>query len=209
MYVGLGALAPQPNGFDTITADLPTLTTARLVLRPLELSDAPAVQAIFPQWEVIEFMSTKVPWPYPADGAETFIRDFALPAMEAGTQWHWSIRPRSNPGPLISVIARLEGPETNRGFCKRIRHNSSHCVRIAPMNQHIKSLYDEAQKLTAVEREELAEMLLQSLEPAPGNEMAWAEEADRRWQSHMSTGGKAIDAFAAIDGVREHIKRRT
>lgn len=77
------------------------------------------------------------------------------------------------------------------------------------MNQHIKSLYDEAQKLTAVEREELAEMLLQSLEPNPANEKAWAEEADRRWQTHVSTGGKTIDAFAAIDDVREQIKRGT
>ena len=34
-----------------MSTPLPTLTTPRLILRPLELSDAPAIQAIFPQWQ--------------------------------------------------------------------------------------------------------------------------------------------------------------
>ena len=78
-----------------MTADIPTITTPRLILRPLELSDADAVQDIFPQWEIVRYLANKVPWPYPADGALAFIRDIALPSIRQGTGWHWSIRPKS------------------------------------------------------------------------------------------------------------------
>jgi hypothetical protein len=35
-----------------MTADIPTLTTARLIPRPLELADAGAARDRFPQWEI-------------------------------------------------------------------------------------------------------------------------------------------------------------
>ena len=66
----------------TETPDIPVLETERLILRPLELADAPAVQKTFPQWEIVKHLSSaSIPWPYPPDGAMTFIRDIALPAM--------------------------------------------------------------------------------------------------------------------------------
>jgi [ribosomal protein S5]-alanine N-acetyltransferase len=95
---------------------VPVLTTARLVLRPLELSDAPAVQALFPRWEIVQFLASHIPWPYPSDGALTFIRDHVLPAMEQGTEWHWSIRPADLPAALIGVISLMDNPGDNRGF---------------------------------------------------------------------------------------------
>ena len=52
---------------------VPALTTERLLLRPLELADAPQIQAIFPQWEIVKYLTTQVPWPYPEDGALTFM----------------------------------------------------------------------------------------------------------------------------------------
>ncbi|GGC74141.1 hypothetical protein GCM10010994_35650 [Chelatococcus reniformis] len=94
----------------------PLLTTERLVLRPLQLTDADAVQAVFPQWEIVRYLAAKVPWPYPADGALVFIRDGLLPAIERGTQWHWSIRPRALPGQLIGVIGLIDEGDDNRGF---------------------------------------------------------------------------------------------
>ena len=54
--------------------DTPTLLTDRLTLRPLALSDAPAIQRHFNNWNIIRNLATVVPWPYPDDGAETFIK---------------------------------------------------------------------------------------------------------------------------------------
>jgi RimJ/RimL family protein N-acetyltransferase len=65
----------------------PTLHTSRLVLRPLELADANQTQVLFPQWEVVRYLRKIVPWPYPADGAYTYYRDVALPAVERGDEW--------------------------------------------------------------------------------------------------------------------------
>ncbi|NVN10973.1 GNAT family N-acetyltransferase [Nguyenibacter vanlangensis] len=100
---------------EILTAAIPTLETRRLILRPLDLSDAAAVQEIFPRWEIVQFMST-IPWPYPADGALTFIRDMALPEMEEGTAWHWSIRPNGAADQLIGIISLTDEPDNNRGF---------------------------------------------------------------------------------------------
>ncbi|WP_241134628.1 hypothetical protein [Achromobacter xylosoxidans] len=41
--------------------DLPALDTRRLLLRPLSLDDAPAIQRIFPQWEVVRYLADQVP----------------------------------------------------------------------------------------------------------------------------------------------------
>jgi [ribosomal protein S5]-alanine N-acetyltransferase len=95
---------------------VPTITTSRLILRPLDLADAEAVQILFPRWEIVQFLSSHIPWPYPADGALTFIRDIALPATRQGTEWHWSIRPKSAPEQLIGVISLMDKPDDNRGF---------------------------------------------------------------------------------------------
>lgn len=97
-------------------AAIPTLETRRLLLRPLSLSDVDAVQEEFPHWEIVQFLSSVIPWPYPADGALTFIRDIALPAMEKGTAWYWSIRLTEAPDRLIGVISLMDGPDDNRGF---------------------------------------------------------------------------------------------
>jgi hypothetical protein len=40
--------------------------TKRLLLRPLQLSDDEHTQRLFPQWEIVKFLNSKVPWPYPA-----------------------------------------------------------------------------------------------------------------------------------------------
>ena len=95
---------------------IPVLTTPRMILRPLELSDVPAVQARFPRWEVVRFLDAVVPWPYPADGALTYIGGLALQGMRRGEEWHWSIRPRSEIATLIGVISLRLTFGDNRGF---------------------------------------------------------------------------------------------
>jgi RimJ/RimL family protein N-acetyltransferase len=92
------------------------LETARLVLRPLELADAPQVQAIFPRWEIVRYLASVVPWPYPPDGALTFIREIALPAIARGDEWIWTIRPKADPATIIGVIGLKRGDDENRGF---------------------------------------------------------------------------------------------
>ncbi|CAD5298333.1 N-acetyltransferase [Bosea sp. 62] len=95
---------------------VPSLETERLLLKPLALDDAPAIQAIFPQWEIVRFLASHIPWPYPPDGAESFLRTVALPGMAAGTEWHWSLRQKAEPERLIGVISLLIGEKNNRGF---------------------------------------------------------------------------------------------
>jgi len=80
------------------------LQTRRLLLRPLQLDDAEQTQRFFPHWEIVRFMTALVPWPYPADGASTFYREVALPAMERGEAWHWTLRLKESPENLIGTI---------------------------------------------------------------------------------------------------------
>jgi RimJ/RimL family protein N-acetyltransferase len=95
---------------------VPVLETPRLLLRPLELSDAAQVQVLFPHWEIVRYLAAVVPWPYPADGAFTYFRDVALPAVERGDQWHWTLRLRTDPSQLIGAINLTRGENENRGF---------------------------------------------------------------------------------------------
>lgn len=94
----------------------PTLETLRLILRPLELADAEQVQALFPQWEVVRYLANHVPWPYPPDGVVTFYRDRALPAMERGEAWHWTLRLKTEPERVIGSISLMKNESENRGF---------------------------------------------------------------------------------------------
>jgi RimJ/RimL family protein N-acetyltransferase len=94
----------------------PTLSTARLILTPLQLTDAPAIQQSFPHWEVVRYLDSRVPWPYPEDGALTYVRDVALPAIAAGREWHWMIRLADQPATCIGSISLYDEPGNNRGF---------------------------------------------------------------------------------------------
>ena len=95
---------------------VPRLVTPRLMLRPLELADAAQSQVLFPQWEIVRYLASVVPWPYPEDGALKYYRDDALPAMERGDEWHWSLRLKTDPGQLIGCICLTKGKDNNRGF---------------------------------------------------------------------------------------------
>jgi len=94
---------------------IPSLETRRLLLRPLELTDAEQAQILFPHWEIVKHLNAVVPWPYPPDGARAFYEQVALPAMERGEQWTWSLFLRTEPGQLIGSISLIRGEE-NRGF---------------------------------------------------------------------------------------------
>ncbi len=95
---------------------VPRLETPRLELRPLELADAGQVQELFPKWEIVQFLASRVPWPYPDDGALTHFRDRALLAMDRGDEWHWSLRLKSDSSQLIGIVSLIKGDDGNRGF---------------------------------------------------------------------------------------------
>lgn len=94
----------------------PTLQTGRLILRPISLDDAPAVQKYFNDWDIIKYISN-APWPYPEDGALCHIRDTVLPEMERGDGHTWVIIKGHND--VIGMVNyRLIAGENNdnRGF---------------------------------------------------------------------------------------------
>ena len=93
-----------------------SLESLRLVLRALQLTDAEQAQSLFPHWEIVRYLNNRVPWPYPADGAQTYYRDLALPAMARGEEWHWTLRLKSSPAEMIGCISLMNRPGNNRGF---------------------------------------------------------------------------------------------
>lgn len=95
---------------------IPEGRTARLLLKPLELADATQVQVLFPRWDVVKYLNVGVPWPYPPDGAEQFIREVALPQMEQGEAWHWTLRLLEEPEQIIGAIGLMKSDEESRGF---------------------------------------------------------------------------------------------
>jgi RimJ/RimL family protein N-acetyltransferase len=86
-----------------------TLETPRLLLCPLALADAERIQQIFPHWEIVRYLATQVPWPYPPDG-------IALPAIERGETWQWTLRLKSAPAQIIGCIDLRTKENDNRGF---------------------------------------------------------------------------------------------
>jgi RimJ/RimL family protein N-acetyltransferase len=94
----------------------PPLETPRLLLLPITLADAEQIQQIFPQWEIVRHLASRVPWPYPPDGAHIFIRETALPSIERGDAWIWTIRLKSDPSRIIGSIDLRKGEDENRGF---------------------------------------------------------------------------------------------
>ena len=93
-----------------------TLQTNRLILRPIEPVDAEQVQPLFAQWEIVQHLNARVPWPFPEDGALTYYRDVALPAIARGEEWHWTLRLKEAPEKIIGAIGLSKRENHNRGF---------------------------------------------------------------------------------------------
>jgi len=94
----------------------PELETKRLILRPVEWADAEQMQALFQQWEIVRYLTSEIPWPFPADGAVAHFRDVVLPAIERGECWQWTPRLKSAPDRIIGSISLETNKNDNRGF---------------------------------------------------------------------------------------------
>ena len=81
----------------------PILTTPRLRLRPLALSDAPAIQRRFGQWEVVRHLHAGIPWPYPDEGALTNVVE-CHERRARDAQFYWTITPKDGPDEAIGRI---------------------------------------------------------------------------------------------------------
>ena len=119
------SVAPQSYNLDSMqnavtlshgTNIPPTLTTQRLVLRPLVESDIPAIQRNFTDYELVRNLSSLVPWPYPADGASAWFHTHVV-TNQGRDRWIWAITLRDNATELIGVVELWrKGCPENRGF---------------------------------------------------------------------------------------------
>ena len=48
----------------------PIFKKNRLILKPISLDDIPSYEKHFIDYDVIQFLSKKVPWPYPKNGVK-------------------------------------------------------------------------------------------------------------------------------------------
>ena len=94
----------------------PTLETSRVIMRPVQMSDASLYQSLFANYEVIEFLDGNViPWPYPENGVVEFL-NFVLPRMEAGETIVWALVQKGT-DEMIGVLHLNPHSETDhRGF---------------------------------------------------------------------------------------------
>ena len=96
--------------------------TPRLLLRPLALDNADQIQALFPQWEIVRYLRNVVPWPYPRDGGLDYLRNVALPEMERGEAFNWTLRLATDPDRIVGFLGLKFGEGHNRGFWLDPRH---------------------------------------------------------------------------------------
>ncbi len=93
------------------------LETARLWLRPLREEDAPRIQGLFPNPNVVRYLNASIPWPYPEDGAIDHVRS-VLPKIEAQEEYCWSLflKGREDEGTIGLITLTPASDEDNRGF---------------------------------------------------------------------------------------------
>ena len=96
------------------------LETDRLILKPLNHEDIEVYERLFAEYEVIRYLSTNVPWPYPKGECENYLTTRIFP-NQGIDQWMWGIfvkdpqKKRSDA--LIGAIHLWrKGIPENRGF---------------------------------------------------------------------------------------------
>ena len=77
------------------------------------------------------------------------------------------------------------------------------------MTKAMQIVLEAARKLTIEEREELAELLLDTIEAGPEMDLAWYQEAERQVEAHQRSGEAALDAFEAVEDARAHLRAET
>jgi len=74
------------------------------------------------------------------------------------------------------------------------------------MDKPLEQIAAEALKLSSEDREALLEILLASLEPAPGYDAKWGEELDRRMQAVEEGTAELIPMEVVFSRLKSSIK---
>lgn len=101
---------------------IPEFQTERLILKMVTKSDYKNYHKNINDYQVVQFLSTNVPWPYPEDGVEFFIENIILPKL-GESRWFWGIFLKEEPTEVIGAVDlwRVGCPE-NRGFWLAHKH---------------------------------------------------------------------------------------
>lgn len=95
---------------------IPEFKTNRLILRGVAEADIPSWQRNFNDYEVIRYLSAAVPWPYPENGVEDFLKKVILP-IQGNDRWLWGLFLKTNPNEMIGgVDLWRQGRPEHRGF---------------------------------------------------------------------------------------------
>jgi ribosomal-protein-alanine N-acetyltransferase len=93
----------------------PVLESRRLILRPMRLADGPVLQRRFPRWEVAQYLSDGVPWPYPDDGGQTYAT-LVVERTRKRQSFTWAITLKAEGDELIGVMDLLPDDGESRGM---------------------------------------------------------------------------------------------
>lgn len=98
-------------------SNIPVLQNNRLILRPVTMQDAPAIQKYFNNFEIIKYIGNHVPWPYPDNGAKEFL-SYMFERMNNEEIYLWAITLKEHGDEAIGVIEYrfTDKEDDNRGF---------------------------------------------------------------------------------------------
>lgn len=96
-----------------MAADIPTLTTPRLVLRPFTPSDGSDVERLAGAWEVAD-TTLNIPHPYPEGGGAAWIETHGA-AWAAGAGLTLAVALRAAPAALVGAVSLTIAREHARG----------------------------------------------------------------------------------------------
>lgn len=101
---------------------VPQFETERLILREVLEKDIPSYKKNFIDYDVIRWLSSAIPWPYPENGVEEFFKNIIYP-NQGKDSWVWGIFLKEDSSELIGLVHLWrKGKPENRGFWLAKKH---------------------------------------------------------------------------------------
>lgn len=93
------------------------LETKRLKLIPVTMADRENYLKYFVDYEVIRFLSRAVPWPYPDNGVDYFLKEMVEP-FQGKSRWVWGLHLKDQKisGLIGAIDLFQDGKPEHRGF---------------------------------------------------------------------------------------------